>query len=240
MRRQKLRKFMLFLSFLLFPITLFYFSPYLIIEGGISGIVSGSFLVFTALFLFSLIFGRAFCGWLCPGGGLQECCRMVTDKRVNGKKLDWIKYIIWVPWIIGIIVAFITAGGIHSVDFFYMTEHGISAIGLPGLITYFGIITLITLVALIAGRRGMCHLICWMAPFMIIGTKIKDRLPFPSLHLKSSPSKCIQCGHCTEKCSMSLDVTQMATENNFRHSECILCGECADSCPNKAIRFSFQ
>jgi ribulose-phosphate 3-epimerase len=186
MERQKVRKLLLLVSFLLFPVTLFYLSPVLIITGGFSGIVTGCFLVFAALFVSSLVFGRAFCGWICPAGGLQECCcSQIVDNNVKSRKVDRIKYIIWAPWLITIILAFIMAGGIKGVDLFYMTNHGISVSDLTGLIIYLFFVALITVLALAIGRRGMCHSICWMAPFMIIGTKIKDRLGYPSLHLEA-------------------------------------------------------
>ena len=240
MKRQKIRKFLLLLSFLLFPITLFYFSPYLIIQGGAAGIITGSFLTFAALFLFSLLFGRAFCGWLCPAGGLQECCFAVNDKPIKSRKINRLKYVIWIPWLLGIFAAFLSAGGIHSVDFFYMTDHGISASGLPGLMTYFGITALIFILALTLGKRGMCHSICWMAPFMVLGTKLKNRLGLPSLQLKPDTGKCVGCKLCTKKCPMSLEVHTMVAVGNMKNSECILCGECADSCPKKAIALTFQ
>lgn len=240
MKRQKLRKLLLTLSFFLFPITLFYFSPYLIIQGGFEGIISGSFLTFAALFLCSLLFGRAFCSWICPAGGLQECLFPAVDKRITNKKINLIKYFIWIPWLIGILAAFLTAGGVHSVDFFYMTEHGISAAGMSGLITYILILTLITVLALLLGKRGMCHSICWMAPFMILGTKLKDLLPIPSLKLTADSSACISCKQCTGKCPMSLEVQEMVSKNNMSNSECILCGECADTCPKKLIKLSFN
>ncbi|MDF2844298.1 MAG: hypothetical protein K0R00_2724 [Herbinix sp.] len=240
MKRQQFRKAFIFISFLIFPVTLFYLSPYLIILGGITGIITGSFLIFATQFIFSLFFGRAFCSWLCPAGGLQDCCTSVTNKRLKNNHVNWIKYIIWVLWILGIIFAFISAGGIHSVDFFYMTDHGISAASLVGMITYLGIIGLITVLALTLGRRGMCHSICWMAPFMVLGTKLGNLLRIPSLHLKPIPSNCVNCGLCTKKCPMSLEVHTMVTKGNMKHSECILCGECADGCSKKAIILTFN
>lgn len=240
MKRQKIRKLLLLISFLLFPITLFYFSPVLIIAGGFQGIVTGCFLVFAALFLFSLFFGRAFCGWICPGGGLQECCRAVADKRVNGHRVNRIKYFIWVPWLLAIVFGFITSGGIRSVDFFYETDHGISVSGVEGYIVYLIVIALFVVLALTVGRRGACHSVCWMAPFMVIGTKIKDQLGYPSLQLKADHSKCVDCGRCTKHCPMSLDVAKMVKENQMQNSECILCASCVDFCQKDAIKMTFK
>lgn len=240
MKRQKIRKLLLTLSFFLFPITLFYFSPYLIILGGMSGIITGSFLIFAALFLFSVIFGRAFCGWLCPAGGLQECLFPAVDKKVKNRKVDLLKYFIWVPWLVGIIIAFATTQGINSIDFFYMTVSGISVASISGFMTYLAIIILITVLALTLGKRGMCHSICWMAPFMVLGTKLKNVLRLPSLSLKPEPNACVSCKLCTTNCPMSLPVDEMISSGNTKNSECILCGECADICPKSAIKLSFQ
>jgi len=64
-RRQKARKGLLLASFLLLPVTMFYFSPYLIIDGGSHGLIVASFLVFSALFLVSLVA-------LVKGGSMED------------------------------------------------------------------------------------------------------------------------------------------------------------------------
>lgn len=50
-KRQQLRRGLLIASFALFPVTLNYFSPYLIVESSAQGIVNGSLLVFGAAML---------------------------------------------------------------------------------------------------------------------------------------------------------------------------------------------
>lgn len=83
MKRQQIRKMFLLISLLLFPVTLYYFSPALIVDAGLQGILNGSFLVFCLLFLLSIPFGRLFCAYLCPAGGLQECVFAVKEKVRN-------------------------------------------------------------------------------------------------------------------------------------------------------------
>jgi len=68
--RQKVRKVATIALVALFPVTLYYFSPALSLQGLASGVVTGSILVFALLFLSSLFLGRAFCGWACPAGGV--------------------------------------------------------------------------------------------------------------------------------------------------------------------------
>ncbi|MCX7747041.1 MAG: 4Fe-4S binding protein [Clostridia bacterium] len=240
MKRQPFRKAILFISFLLFPITIFYLSPYLIIDGAFQGIVTGSFIMFIVLFVSSLFFGRLFCSWFCPAGGLQECCRMVTDKKAKLGKRDYIKYVIWVPWLLSIAAGFIAAGGVKQWDFFYQTEHGISISSPLKYIIYYGCIIVIAFLALKSGRRAACHYICWMSPFMILGSKIKNTLKYPSLHLKADGGKCTGCKLCTKICPMSLEVDQMVKQNDMNHPECILCGECVDQCSKGAVKYALK
>jgi ferredoxin-type protein NapH len=53
-KRQRYRKALLFVSLLLFPVTLYYFSPVIIMESGSQGIVNASFIVFGLMFVSSL------------------------------------------------------------------------------------------------------------------------------------------------------------------------------------------
>ncbi len=241
--RQRLRSALLLFSLLMFPITLNYFSPYLIIMGASEGLINGSFLVFSGMFLSSLFLGRLWCGWLCPAGALGEVCQPINNKPVNGRRMDWIKWLIWVPWIVLIAVIAIGAGGYRAVNFLYGTENGISVAGtadrpiLFAYIIYYGVIFLFVFLSVVVGRRAGCHSVCWMAPFMIIGRRISNWLRLPALRLKAEPEKCSSCNTCTTNCPMSLDVTAMVQRGKMEKTECILCGNCIDGCLTKAIRY---
>jgi ferredoxin-type protein NapH len=239
MNRQKIRKAMTLLMFALFPLIYYYFSPYLVIMGATEGIVTGSLIIFGLLFVSSLFLGRAFCGWVCPAGATQELCAKVRDKNFKNVKRNWIKYAIWVPWFAIIIVMFIRAGTIVAIDPLYQTYYGISITGFESAIMFLAIAGIIGGIALVAGKRGACHTICWMAPFMIFGRKICNSLNWPALQLKGDNSKCINCKACTRNCSMSLDVNAMVRKQSMENSECILCGNCVDICPKGAIIYSF-
>jgi hypothetical protein len=52
--RQRYQKALLFVSLLLFPVTLYYFSPVIIMESASQGIVNASFIVFGLMFVSSL------------------------------------------------------------------------------------------------------------------------------------------------------------------------------------------
>src|SRR3989339_100186 len=122
--RQQIRKVLITISFLLFPITIFYFSPVIIFEGLAQSEIAGDFITFSLLFLFSLVFGRLFCGWMCPGAGLQEIAMRIKNKPIS-QKYNWIKFLLWTPWILLIIYMIIIAGSLKF-NLLRMTNNGLS------------------------------------------------------------------------------------------------------------------
>ena len=235
--RQKIRKGLILVSFFLFPATFYYLSPVLIIEASAKGTINGSFILFSLLFISALVLGRGFCGWVCPGAGCQEAIFLSRNKKIF--KGDLIKWLIWVPWISIIIITAIKAGGYRQVDFFYQTHHGFSIGDISGLIAYLIVLLLIIIPAFIVGKRSFCHHICWVAPFMILGRKIRNIFNWPSLRLATDSEKCRHCHTCGEQCPMSLPVEAMVEQNRMEKAECILCGTCIDGCTEKAIRYAF-
>jgi polyferredoxin len=238
--RQRTRKGVLLAIFLLFPVVMNFVSPYLIIDGGARGIVTGSFIAFALMFASALFFGRLWCAWVCPGAGLMEAAFMVNNRPAPGGRLNWIKWFIWVAWIAIIVVAVVSAGGYHSVQPLYMTESGISVDAPLKYITYYLVLALILLPSYIAGRRGFCHYFCWMSPFMILGRKTRNALRLPALHLTARTEDCRNCKSCTFNCPMSLDVNAMVQAGRMENSECILCGSCVDVCATSVIRYAFD
>jgi polyferredoxin len=222
-----------------------YFSPYLIIDSGFRGIVNGSLIVFGSMFLGSLVFGRVWCGWMCPAAGLQEPLLRVNNRRV-GRRADLVKWLIWVPWVALIVFAVVRAGGYRAVQPLYGTVGGISLAGdadrpvIAAFAIYFIVVLLFFGIALAVGRRGGCHTICWMAPFMIIGRALRNTLAWPSLRLVANSSACTKCGTCTAECPMSIDVQAKVASGSMEHTECVLCGTCIDGCPSQVIRYSFS
>ena len=124
--RQKIRRTLTLVAFLLFPVTFKFYSPYVIVDGAAQGIIVGSFIYFISLFIISLFLGRAVCGWACPAASLQEWSCTINNKPVKGGKVNWIKYGIWIPWIGIISAAVISAGGFKTIDSLYMIENGVS------------------------------------------------------------------------------------------------------------------
>ena len=238
--RQKIRLTVLFLIMITFPITLNYFSVYLIIEGSGQGIMTFSFFFWSLFAVTSLFLGRAACGYTCPLGAFQETKdRMVSKKLARIKYLKVVKYILAVGWVGAIVYAAISAGGYRTVNLLYNTESGVSIDSAQGWIMYAMIVLIILLPAFFIGKRGFCHYFCPWGVLNMTGTRIKNFFRLPSLHLKAARDKCKQCHTCDDNCPMSLPVSEMVQSGSMKNSECILCGTCADNCANGVIEYSW-
>ena len=237
--RQKIRRALLIFSFVLMPVTFAYISCPIITEGASQGIATGGLFVFSLLFIGSLFFGRFWCGYLCPAGGLQEIYFALNNTRFRTGKLNWLKYLVFLLIFGPIAIAIYSAGGLSTIDLFYLTGNGIS-IDRPGAYAIlYAQIAFITVFALLAGRRGFCHTFCPIAVLMIAGRKARNLVKWPALHLAAAPDRCTGCAACSRGCPMSLDVPGMVREGRMEQTECILCGECVDACPEGALRYAW-
>lgn len=119
-------------------------------------------------------------------------------------------------------------------------ENGISVSDPSNYVMFFLVLLVFVLLAFAVGRRAFCHTMCWIAPFMILGRKLRNTLRWASLRLKSVKENCISCKKCTKSCPMSLDVNGMVQKEAMENRECILCGTCVDVCPEDVIAYSFS
>jgi len=238
--RQNIRKWLLVISFILVPVTIFYISPIVILMGAAAGVATGSLLLYIVLFILSLFVARLWCGWLCPMGAWQEICSPVIKKTVKPGWRNYIKYIVTVLWLGVIASSFYSAGGIHSIDPLFGTVNGISITSLSILMIVGIIFAIIFIVAYVTGRRGFCHVLCPIAALMIAGRKIRTLFHGKALQLSADAGRCIDCKKCSKECPMGLDVNGVVRKEGMENAECILCASCADACPKGAITLSWK
>ncbi len=236
--RQKIRLTILFLILLTFPITLNYFSVYLIIDSSSQGVMAFSFFFWALFTVTALFFGRAACSYICPLGAVQETKdRMAPKKLAKIKYLRWIKYVLAIAWVGAIVFAAISAGGYRTINPLYNTESGVSVDSAQSWITYFSIVLVVLLPVFFIGKRGFCHYFCPWGVLNMTATKIKNFFRLPSLNLRADSESCQHCGTCDKNCPMSLGVNKAVASGDMYNSECILCGSCVDNCPNGVIKY---
>ncbi len=234
-KRQKIRRGITFFMFLIFPVIVNYLSPVLILAGASEGIITGSFIVFALMFISSIFFGRAYCGFLCPASGMQEATERFRHRKAKTGWGNIVRWIVWITWLGFMIVLFIQAGGGKKADFLYSTPRVISIMDPVIIIVYMAVVLLVFVMTMIWGQRAFCKYLCWMGPFMIIGDKLRRLIKVPGLYLTPKKERCIKCGICTKECPMDIDVQAMVMNENMQNSECIMCLNCADICPKGVI-----
>ena len=174
--RQRIRTALITISFLLFPLTMYYFSPYVIIDGAMNGISHGSLVVFGLMFSGFPFSGPPVVRVGLPGRGVAGIPGAGQQTPGAGTLGDWIKWLIWAPWILVIAAMFVSAGGPRRVDILYMTTgRRIGGRTVSAYFVFYVVIGLFVVLSLTVGRRAGCHTICWMAPFMILGRKAAQR-----------------------------------------------------------------
>lgn len=240
MKSQKIRKTILFLSFLLFPIFYNYISPIIMIEGASNNIFSASLLYWILFFISSLFIGRAACSYICPMGAVQTIVDSVIGqkyKKIKGLHID--KYIIFIIWIGAFLGVTISSGGFKDINLLYNTEKVFSVDSVGGLIRYYIIVSVPLIFATFFGRMGFCHYFCPFSVFSIMGVKISKAMKLPTLHIESDSQKCIGCKKCEEVCPLNNQVSIMVRQDTFNNESCELCGECCTACKQGAIKRCF-
>lgn len=234
---QKIRKPIVISTAILFHLLLIFhlfFSPVIIVMASFNGIINASLIAFVLMFLLSLFFGRAYCSWFCPGCGVQEILSLFLKRKSKNSDALFIKYFIFAIWIGAIVMGYII-NGFRDVD---MTYGMMDVTFERKIILTTGAILIIVPLTAIFGQFASCKYVCWQAPFMIIGTKIRDYLQLRGLRLKANLNNCTSCKICNKKCPMNLDVLGNINKEKLNDTECILCGSCIDNCKQKVIKYS--
>lgn len=238
--KHKVRMVITIIALLLFPIIMNFLSPVLPIVGAMDGIIVGSLMLFAAMFVTGIFFGRAWCSWLCPMSALGDLCTMANSKAVNVNKLRTVRFVIVAVWAAALVAGFVLAGGIKGADFLYMTESGISVDMPIKYVIYYTVLILFFVTNLTVGKRGACHSYCWMSPFLAGGYHFGKLLKVPQLRIKANTDKCTDCGKCSNACPMSIPVSTALKQRCIDTSDCILCGECVKSCSKTVLSFGIR
>lgn len=179
---------------------------------------------------YGLFAGRAFCGWFCPFGTVND---LLARRKVRiNRALACSKYIILLlvaagAWYYADTLfcrvcpaAFLSA----SLPYFFMGMVPVGRLFLFRMVVLGGVIIGMVFVA-----RLWCRYLCPMGAVFSVFNRIS------LFHFSLNKQRCTACEVCKDSCVMGL-----SPQKEIDCADCIKCGVCVDHCPRNAIKLKFS
>ena len=181
----------------------------------------------------SLVAGRAFCGWICPLGTVQDYLarlarRLSGEKRyIRGKKskarfpmklpkrIDkWARYI---KYVLLFVIMWVSITAVYPPLHYLCPVRATFSFQMTGLL-WSVLITFIVTSMLV--ERFWCKYLCPLGAALAVFNKIAP------LRMQLNNDSCVDCGRCDTECPMDIEDVHA----NSRDLECIQCLECLETC----------
>mgnify|MGYP002639995634 CR=1 FL=1 len=213
------------------------------VETFISYITTGHTLKTTTLLNFailigvlgvSLLAGRAFCGWMCPLGTLQDMFagwarrlssggkpkrRGIRSKskfpiKLSPKVDKWARYL---KYLILLIVVWASATAVYPPLHEICPARAVFGLQLTPLLA--SVLVTFVVTSLLV-KRFWCKYLCPLGALLAITNK------FAPLRVTIDKNNCTGCHRCEAECPVDIP----AIPDNMRSLECIQCLECVETC----------
>lgn len=184
-------------------------------------------ILLAATLVTALLTGRAFCGWICPLGSVQEWLANLSRKLTGGRRawlplkmppaidkpLRYLKYLI-----LGGVLWNSVSAVVPPLEPFcpYKTLFHFE---LNSLISW-SIFSIVIIGSLLVERF-------WCKYFCPLGAILAPFNKFSLIQIATDENACISCGLCERACGMGIE----GLPENIHHPECIRCLDCLDVCP---------
>ncbi|MBT3390466.1 MAG: 4Fe-4S binding protein [Chloroflexi bacterium] len=182
----------------------------------------------------SLVAGRAFCGWVCPLGTLQDMfagwARRLSGEtnRRRGKqsqarfplqvppKLDqWLRYLKYL-----ILAAILIASTMAVYPPLHSICPALAIFSFKWSTPLLGAVLAVFILTSMLVKRFSCKYLCPLGAALAIFNKISP------IHIATNSGGCNNCGRCEAECPVDIP----AIPENLRSAECIRCLECIETC----------
>lgn len=193
-----------------------------------------NFAILAGVLAVGSVAGRAFCGWMCPVGAVQEWLAKLSRKifgdkpHIRGKKTKALfpyqvgaktdKYLRYMKYLILAIILWVSTFSLIPPLHNICPTRAIFSFKLnSGLLISVLVVFVLTSMAI---ERVWCKYLCPFGAFLAIFNKIAP------IRLRVDDSRCNDCGRCDIECSMGIE----KVPENLGDAECIRCLECLNTC----------
>ena len=163
------------------------------------------------MLLLSLVFGRIFCGHICPAGAIQELASLVPLPKFGQ---NWKNVTIGIRAVVFVVILAAAFGwSVGIIDYFGLKEFFSLDVTSVLFYVFLGVLLLSMVV-----YRPFCRFICPYGLLLSLTARV-------SAFKFRRTEKCIECGCCERACPVS------EAKVGDRKSECYMCGRCVEACP---------
>jgi polyferredoxin len=172
------------------------------------------------ILLLTFVFGRFFCGYVCPIGAVQELLSRlpIKQKRITNKKGIIIVHVFF-------FILFVLLGVMLSINM--LNLFGIYDFFNLQISSIFIIVFILLMVVSIIVYRPFCRLVCPYGLLLSIAS-------IKSIFQLKRNENCVDCGICEKKCP-----TDESLINSFKQ-ECYLCMHCQKVCSEDGISYGHR
>ena len=211
------------------PGVLFRFDPLVTVATSIAGkFIAPGIFISVLMIALTLVFGRFFCGWMCPLGAVLDAAAFVIRKKseravsfgVFGRSFKFI--------VMSVLVLIALAGNSNMLiadPLVIMSNLVTLNLAIPNLALF-----AIALASVILIRRFWCRFLCPLGALYAIPASVARLRRVVTKECSDS------CRACHKKCRMGA----IKEDASYVKSECILCMDCVYDCPEHATRFRFK
>jgi len=182
----------------------------------------------------SLVVGRAFCGWMCPLGTLQDWLASLA-RRLSGEKstprgrkskarfpiqvpprIDkWLRYLKYL-----VLAAILVASTMTVYPPLRDICPALAIFSFHWTTALLGVVLVLFVVSSMLVKRFTCKYLCPLGAVLAITNKIS------LIRIAIDRNSCTSCGRCDNECPVDIP----AIPENTRSAECVRCLECLETC----------
>ena len=204
---------------------------YLVLTGGMPTVHPAGMFLLVAFVLISLVFRKAFCGWLCPIGTISEWLwrggealfgRNVRVWRPLDVLLRGLKYIL-----LGLFLY--AVGSMSAGDIAAFLESPYGLIADVKMLDFFrrmgttaAVVIGVLLLVSVPVKNAWCRYLCPYGALMGLVALVSPT------RIRRRADLCIDCAMCAKACPAGLPVDRIAS---VRSAECSACMLCVTACP---------